>query len=111
MTSDTCQLAPISPFFLGSAGLYGYGGGTSDSYEIASFLGLKLAFRGLNGLFFHNPGAFWALLSLPRGHLRSNTLWSTARRRGRRQAADISRRFTSRYMKNCSDTILPSLTS
>jgi hypothetical protein len=36
-------------------------------------LGLKLAFRGLNGLSFHNPGAFWALWSLPRGHLSSNT--------------------------------------
>ena len=74
MTSDTCQLAPISPFLLGSAGLCGYGGGTSDSYEIASFLGLKLAFRGLNGLSLHSPGAFWALLPIPRGHLRSNTL-------------------------------------
>jgi len=47
--------------------------GPAISYGIACFLGLKLAFRGLNGLSFHNPGAFWALLSLPRGHLRSNT--------------------------------------
>jgi hypothetical protein len=35
----------------------------------------------------------------------------TACRRGRRPAADNSRRFASHYMKNCSDTILPSLTS
>jgi hypothetical protein len=74
MFLNTTGLCTISPFLLGSAGLCGYGGGTSDSYGIASFLGLKLAFRGLNGLSFHNPGAFWALLSLPWGHLRSNTL-------------------------------------
>jgi hypothetical protein len=41
---------------------------------------LRNRVRWLNGLSFHNQGAFWALLSLLRGHLRSNTLGKKKRR-------------------------------